>query len=303
MSENSGIGFGIVGSGMIASVHAAALRAMAGGHLACVFNPNAKSAAKHGAAHHVPAYSEWGQFLSHPGLQVVTIATPSGAHHEGTLRAAAAGKHVVCEKPLEVTLERIDEMIRACTERKVHLAAIHQRRFLDSTRVFKQAVDAGRLGRITLADAYVKWFRTQQYYDQGSWRGTWRLDGGGALMNQSIHTIDQLLYLAGDVESVCAFAARAAHDRIEVEDVATAVLRFRSGALGVIEGSTACWSKLGHGAEVHLCGTTGSVFMRDETFTAWDFNPPLPEDAEILTRFGPKVGVAGVGAADPKAIT
>jgi predicted dehydrogenase len=168
--------------------------------------------------------------------------------------------------------------------------------------VFKQAVDEGRFGRITLADAYIKWFRTQQYYDQGGWRGTWRLDGGGALMNQSIHTIDQLLHLVGDVESVSAFATRAAHERIEVEDVATAVLRFRNGALGVIEGSTACFSRLGHGAEVHVCGTEGSVFMRDEVFTAWDFRREQPEDAAILARFGPKAGAAGVGAADPKAI-
>ncbi len=303
MSEPSSVGFGIIGSGMIGSVHATAIRAMRGGHLACVFNPNAASAAKLGAAHGVPAFSDWESFLSHPGLQAVTIAAPSGLHHECTLRAANAGKHVVCEKPLDVTLEKIDAMIRACAENKVLLAAIHQRRFLDSTRTFKQAIEAGRFGRITLADAYVKWFRTQQYYDQGAWRGTWKLDGGGALMNQSIHTIDQLLYLAGEVASVCAFAQNAAHERIEVEDVATAVLRFRNGALGVIEGSTACYAKLGHGAEVQVCGTEGSVFMRDESFTTWDFKQERPEDAAILAQFGAKPGAVGVGAADPKAIT
>jgi UDP-N-acetyl-2-amino-2-deoxyglucuronate dehydrogenase len=121
-------------------------------------------------------------------------------------------------------------------------------------------------------------------------------------MNQSIHTIDQLLYLMGDVESVSAFATRAAHERIEVEDVATAVLRFKNGALGVIEGSTACYSKLGHGAEVHICGSEGSAFMRDESFTVWDFQKERPEDAEILAKFGYKPGTGGVGAADPKAI-
>jgi UDP-N-acetyl-2-amino-2-deoxyglucuronate dehydrogenase len=303
MSTAPDIGFGIIGSGMVASVHAAAIRAMRGGHLACVFNPNAASAARLGAAQGVPAYSDWDSFLAHPGLQAVTIATPSGSHHACTLRAAAAGKHVVCEKPLEVTLEKIDAMIRACAENGVLLAAIHQRRFLDSTRMFKRAVDAGRFGRITLADAYIKWFRTQQYYDQVKWRGTWQLDGGGALMNQSIHTIDQLIHLVGDVTSVCAFAERAAHERIEVEDVATAVLRFANGALGVIEGSTACYSKLGHGAEVQVCGTEGSVFMRDESFTAWDFQQERPEDAAILAQFGARAGTAGVGAADPKAIT
>ncbi len=302
MSETPSVGFGIIGSGMIGSLHATAIKTMQGGHLTCVFDPVAASAARLAALHNVPSYSEWDAFLRHPGLQVVTIATPSGLHQECTLRAAAAGKHVVCEKPLEVTLEQIDSMIQACAENGVLLAAVHQRRFFDSTRAFKQAVDQGRFGKITLADAYIKWFRTQQYYDQGGWRGTWKLDGGGALMNQSIHTIDQLLYLMGDVESVSAFATRSAHERIEVEDVATAVLRFKNGALGVIEGSTACYSKLGHGAEVHICGTEGSAFMRDESFTVWDFKEERPEDAGILAKFGYKPGTGGVGAADPKAI-
>ena len=303
MSETSSVGFGIIGSGMIGSLHATAIRTMRGGHLTCVFDPVAAAATRLGGEHGVSAYSEWEPFLRHPGLQVVTIATPSGLHQDCALRAAAARKHVICEKPLEVTLEKIDSMIRACAENGVLLAAVHQRRFFDSTRAFKQAVDQGRFGKITLADAYVKWFRTQQYYDQGGWRGTWKLDGGGALMNQSIHTIDQLIHLVGDVECVSAFAQRSAHERIEVEDVATAVLRFKNGALGVIEGSTACYSKLGHGAEVHICGTEGSAFMRDEGFTAWDFKQKRPEDAEILTKYGYKTGTVGVGAADPKAIT
>lgn len=303
MSTSPSIGFGIIGAGMIGSLHANAIKTMKGGHLTCVFDPIAPAAARLAEQHGVPAYSDWDKFLAHPGLQVVTIATPSGLHQECTLRAAAARKHVVCEKPLEVTLEKIDSMIRACAENQVHLAAVHQRRFFDSTRVFKKAVDEGRFGQITLADAYIKWFRTQQYYDQGGWRGTWKLDGGGALMNQSIHTIDQLVHLIGEVESVCAFAKRAAHERIEVEDVATAILRFRNGALGVIEGSTACYSKLGHGAEVHICGTEGSAFMRDESFTLWDFKQERPEDAGILAQYGHKPGTVGVGAADPKAIT
>lgn len=303
MSETSSIAFGIVGAGMIGFLHAKAIRAMKGGHVACVFDPVAAAANRLGTEYGVTAYSEWEPFLRHPGLQVVTVATPSGLHQECTLRAAGAGKHVVCEKPLEITLEKIDSMIRACADNKVYLAAVHQRRFFDSTRVFKQAVEQGRFGKITLADAYIKWFRTQQYYDQGGWRGTWKLDGGGALMNQAIHTIDQLVHLVGDVASVSAFATLAAHERIEVEDVATAILRFRNGALGVIEGSTACYSKLGHGAEVHICGTEGSAFMRDESFTVWDFKQERPEDADVLAKYGAKAGTVGVGAADPKAIT
>ena len=135
-------------------------------------------------------YQDYETFLAHPGLDIVTIATPSGAHLEPCVQAAKAGKHIICEKPLEVTLERVDRMIRACDANKVMLAGIFPRRFSDATAVFKKAVDSGRLGKITLADAYIKWYRTQEYYDSGDWRGTWLLDGGGALMNQSIHTIE-----------------------------------------------------------------------------------------------------------------
>ncbi|MGD9290289.1 MAG: Gfo/Idh/MocA family oxidoreductase, partial [Desulfobacterales bacterium] len=248
------------------------------------------------------SYQDYKAFLAHPGLDVVTIATPSGAHLEPVLQAAMAGKHIVCEKPLEVTLERVDRMIRACDETGVMLAGIFPRRFNEATAVFKKAVDAGRLGKVTLADAYVKWYRTQKYYDSGEWRGTWLLDGGGALMNQSIHTIDLLYYLAGDVDSICAYADRTIHKGIETEDNAVAIVRFKSGALGVIEGSTACFSPTGHPAEVHICGAEGSIFMRDNAFTVWDFKRKKPADKKIKQKFRAEIGEAGAGAADPSAI-
>jgi predicted dehydrogenase len=194
-------------------------------------------------------------------------------------------------------------MIAACKQHKVMLAGIFQRRFNEATGVFKKAVAAGRLGKVTLADAYIKWYRTQEYYDSGYWRGTWKLDGGGALMNQSIHTIDLLYYLAGDVEWVCAFAATAAHKRIETEDNAVAVLKFKNGAMGVIEGSTSCYSPGGHPAEVHMCGSEGSIFMRDEAFAVWEFKKGRSNDKKILQKLGVKAGGAGVGAADPAAIS
>ena len=301
MQDKTGLGFGIVGCGMIGYFHAKAIQAMRDGHLECVFDLRAEAAEKLAAEYGVKAYSKYEEFLAHPGLNIVTIGTPSGSHMESAVKAAEAKKHVICEKPVEITLEKIDAMIAACKKNGVILAGVHQRRFFDSVKEFKQAVDTGRFGKITLADAYVKWFRTQAYYDQGGWRGTWKLDGGGALMNQAIHTIDQLYYLVGEVESVSAFARLAAHERIEVEDVAVAILRFKNGALGVIEGSTATFSNTGHGAEVHVCGSEGSVFMKDKSITVWDFKNPLPSDAAVLEKYGDKGG-AGVGAADPKAI-
>ncbi len=300
----TGYGFGIVGCGMIAEFHTQAIQAMKGGHLECVFSRNRKRAETLAKKTGCKAYTDYTDFLSHPGLDIVTIATPSGAHLEPAVGAANAKKHVICEKPLEVTLERVDEMIKACQRNKVVLAGIFPRRFNDATVEFKKAVDRGRLGQITMADAYIKWWRDQAYYDSGDWRGTWKLDGGGALMNQSIHTIDLLIHLAGDVKTVCAFADRAAHKKIEVEDIAVAILKFKSGALGTIEGSTTCYSPDGNAAEVHLCGTDGSVFMQDDKFRTWDFRKTSSADRFITAEFGLQTGGGkAAGAADPNAIS
>ena len=302
MATKDGFGFGIVGCGMVADFHARAVCAMTGGHLCAVFSRRQANADRLARQYGAAAYTNYRAFLKHPGLEIVTIATPSGAHLEPAAAAARAGKHVVCEKPLEVTLERVDRMIRVCQKNQVMLAAIFQRRFLDAVRYFKQAVDAGRLGTVSLADAYIKWHRTQEYYDSAAWRGTWKLDGGGALINQSIHTVDLLYHLAGDVEWVCAFADRRIHHRIETEDNAVAVLKFASGALGVIEGSTACYAPQGHAAEVHMCGSDGSIFMRDNGFTVWQFRQVQPVDRKIHQRFMALGDRPGAGAADPAAI-
>ena len=303
MAKKGGFGFGIVGCGMVADFHAQAIAAMKGGHLACVFSRQETNARRVAKKYGCAAYTDYAAFLSHPGLDIVTIATPSGAHLEPVEKAAAAGKHIACEKPLEVTLERVDKIIQVCKKHRVMLAGIFQRRFNEATQVFKKAVDAGRLGKITLADAYIKWYRSQEYYDSGYWRGTWKLDGGGALMNQSIHTIDILCYLAGDVKWVCAFADRAIHKRIEAEDNAVAIVKFKNGAMGVIEGSTSCYSPLGHPAEVHLCGSEGSIFMQDNSFTVWDFKKRRSNDKKIMQKLGARKGGPGAGAADPAAMS
>ena len=303
MAKRGGYGFGIVGCGMVADFHAKAIAAMKGGHLACVFSRSRKNAQRVAKTHGCEVYTDYTQFLAHPGLDIVTIATPSGAHLEPIQKAARACKHIVCEKPLEITLGRIDKMIHTCKQNKVMLSGIFQRRFYEAVGVFKKAVEAGRLGKITLADAYIKWYRTQAYYDSGYWRGTWKLDGGGAMMNQSIHTIDLLYYLAGDVDWVCAFADRAIHKRIEAEDNAVAILKFKNGAMGVIEGSTSCYSPGGHPAEVHICGSEGSIFMRDDCFSVWEFKNGRSNDKKVMQKLGVKPGGTGAGAADPAAIS
>ena len=302
MNRNKQLGFGIVGCGMIADFHARAIKAMKGVRLVCAYDVDANRARRIAGTYNCKAFFDYDDFLACPGLDIVTIATPSGAHLDSVVKAAKTHKHIICEKPLEITLERIDKMIRVCKENRVTLSGIFPRRFNQATIEFKKAADAGRFGRITMADAYIKWYRTQEYYDSGGWRGTWKLDGGGALMNQAIHTIDLLIYLAGDVKSVCAWAGRSIHKRIEVEDIAVAIVNFKNGALGVIEGSTACYSPTGHPAEVQICGSDGSVFMKDNSFTKWEFRKILPLDTKIMEKLGSASAAKGAGAADPKAI-
>ncbi len=293
--------FGIIGGGTIARFHAQAMQAMQGGELIAIFARNPDKAKKLGKEFNCKYYSNIALFLADKELDIVTIATPSGAHLEPTIKAANAGKHIICEKPLEVTPERIKKMIGHCKKKNVLLAGIFNRRFNPAVEHLKNAIEKGRFGKITLCDAQIKWYRDQAYYDSGAWRGTWELDGGGALMNQSIHTIDQLIYLVGNIKRLSATTACLAHENIEVEDTAVAILEFESDARGVIQGSTACWSSDGHPAEIQICGDEGSVFMTDESFGVWDFKNPMPEDDFVKNNLmsGNK---KGLGANDPKAI-
>ncbi len=293
--------FGIIGAGMIGHFHAKAITAMTGGELHSVFDLRGEAAEKLAAEYAAKAFSDIDDFLADPELEIVTVGTPSGAHLEPSLAALNAGKHVICEKPLEITTERIDQLIAAAEKNGKTIAAVLNRRFHPGMTAFKKAVDEGRFGKLTSASAYVKWYRDQAYYDSAGWRGTWALDGGGALMNQSIHTVDALLHLAGPVKSVQANTACLAHERIEVEDIVVAIVEFESGARGVIECSTCTWSKDGHPARVQLAGTEGSVFLADEAFEIWDFMEEKPEDAEIKSTLM-KGQEAGLGANDPSAI-
>ncbi len=293
--------FGIIGSGMIARFHAEAINAMSNGTLVGVAGRSYEKSKALADEFGCQVYESMDALLSDPEIEIVTVATVSGAHLDPCIAAAKAKKHVICEKPLEVTTDRIDQIQAACAENGVTLAGIFNRRFYPAIQTFKKAVEANRFGKITMVEASIKWWRDQAYYESGAWRGTWELDGGGALMNQSIHTIDQLLYLCGDVKSVSANIACLAHEGIEVEDTAVAIVEFVNGARGVIHGSTACWSSTGHPAEVHVCGDQGSVFMADTAFRVWDFKESKPEDEQIKAEMMDGCA-AGMGANDPNAI-
>ena len=293
------IGFGIIGCGMISRFHARAIEDIHGAKLVACYSATPASADKFAAEKKCLAYHSLEAMLADPAVEVVTICTPSGAHMEPCLAAAKAGKHVIVEKPLDITLKRIDTMIAACKKAGVILSTIFPSRFHHSSQLMKQAIDAGRLGRLTLGDAYVKWYRTQQYYDSGAWRGTWSLDGGGALMNQAIHSVDLLTWMMGPVAEVTAHTAMLAHQRIEVEDVAVATLKFANGALGVIEASTAAFP--GELKRIEIHGSEGSIGMREEDIVRWEFAKTTKADEELLARMAGKTQTGG-GAADPKAI-
>ncbi len=293
--------FGIIGTGMIANFHVKAINAMENSSLHSVFDRNTEKATEFATANSCISHLTLEAFLADPELEIITIGTPSGTHMEPALAALNAGKHVICEKPLEINPARIDPMIQAAEANNVTLSAILNRRFNESVVQLKQAVDQGRFGRITLCEASVKWYRSQEYYDSAGWRGTWALDGGGALMNQSIHIIDQLIYTAGPVKRVSATMDCLAHENIEVEDTAVAILEFENGARGIIQASTACWSSTGHPAEVHICGDQGSAFLSDETFRVWDFAKPAEADDYVRENLM-STAAAGLGANDPNAI-
>ncbi|MEO1258908.1 MAG: Gfo/Idh/MocA family oxidoreductase [Bacteroidota bacterium] len=293
--------FGIIGGGNIARFHAQAIQAMDGGELEAIFARNPEKAKKLGGEFNCKYYSKIENLLANKNIDIVTIATPSGAHLEPAILAAEAGKHIICEKPLEVTPERIKKMMAHCQKNKVLLAGVFNRRFNPAVEYLKNAIEKKRFGTIALADAQIKWYRTQAYYDSGAWRGTWELDGGGALMNQSIHTIDQLIYLMGNINRLSATTACLTHNNIEVEDTAVAILEFENGARGVIQGSTSCWSSTGHPAEIQICGDEGSVFLTDEKFRVWDFKNKMPEDEFVKNNLMSGTE-KGLGANDPTAI-
>lgn len=276
MSE---IGFGIIGCGNISSIHAQAIRAIPGARLVSFHNKSQPKAQKMAQEYGVDWELDLDRFLARPAIQVVNICTPSGTHAELGIRAARAGKHIVVEKPIDVTIAKARGLINACDRAGVKLAVIFQSRFLPGVRILKKAIGRGRLGALVLGDAYVKWYRTREYYEAARWRGTFALDGGGALINQSIHTVDLLQHLVGPVASVFGIAERKIHTYIEAEDTAVAVVKFRNGAVGVIEGTTSIYPGFSRRIEVH--GEKGSVILDGNEITHWKLMDSGEEEEEL----------------------
>lgn len=291
--------FGIIGTGAIAEIHAEALSLTDNAELFIVYDKISQRAETFAKKHKCLVAKSFDELLASE-VEAVTIATPSGLHADVAIPAAKAGKHILCEKPLEVTVSKTNELVRACESCNVRLSAVFQSRFSRSVQIIKDAVNAGRFGQPVLAAASVRWYRSPEYYANAGWRGTWALDGGGALMNQGIHTVDLLLYFNGDVAEVTGRTARLMHKSIEVEDTVVAMLKFKNESLGTIEASTACAP--GFPRRVELTGTLGSVLLEDDRIIRWQFMNELPEDAEIRRISGLGEGLHG-GSSNPNAIS
>lgn len=297
--EDKVIGFGIVGTGAIAGIHAQAIGAIKNAKLLGAYSLTKTKVAEFAGQYNCTAYDSLDELLEREDLDIVCICTPSGAHLEPALKAIAAGKHCLIEKPIEITLEKTDQIISAAKEKNVQVAVVFPTRFYPGSQHLKQAIDSGRFEKLAIASAYVKWSRTAEYYQSNPWRGTWKLDGGGALMNQAIHSVDMLQWCMGPVESVMAISGNVKHKGIEVEDTLVALLKFANGAMGTIECSTAVFP--GAYKKLEIMGTAGTAVMEDNDIIQWEFKESREDDLQLNEV--PSAHQSKGGVADPKAIS
>ena len=255
------IHIGLIGGGNITETHARAAAAIPGVEVVAFYGANPQKIEQLSRQFGGQAYTGLNSFLTHPTLDMVIIGSPSGLHSEQGMAAAQRGLHVLVEKPIDITTSRADALIGECERAGVKLGVIFQDRLRPGIRQLKQLIVDGRLGKLLLADARVKWYRSPEYYSGSRWRGTWQLDGGGALMNQGVHTVDLLLWLLGDVTTVQARTGALLHS-IQTEDTAIALLEFSNGALGVLQATTAAYP--GYARRLEITGTEGTVILEND---------------------------------------
>ena len=283
--------FGIVGCGTIAAFHAAAIAQLENARLLGVWDALPEAARRFAGERGVRAYETMEAMLEDAEIDAVCICTPSGFHGAQAIDAVRHGKHVALEKPMCLELSQADELARLAGQNGCQVCVISQLRFSPAMRALKDAVEKKAFGRVVSGSLSMKYYRSDEYYASSSWRGTWRMDGGGALMNQGIHGVDLLQYLMGGVRAVTAIAKTQTR-RIETEDSVVAVLEFANGALGTLEASTTCFP--GYPRRLGICGDKGSAVLSEDTVERWDLSIPLQLET------GTAVGGA---ASDPKAIS
>jgi UDP-N-acetyl-2-amino-2-deoxyglucuronate dehydrogenase len=300
--------FGILGCGVIGPHHARAIAGLESAELVAVADVVPEMAEKLASEYECSPYANLEEMLSSEDLDAVCVCTPSGMHAEDSISALEAGKDVVIEKPVDVTLKAADRLLEVQRATGGKVAVVSQHRFDAATQAVHQAVGKGEFGRLTSGSAEIRWWRSQSYYDSGGWRGTWELDGGGVLINQAIHSIDLLQWMMGPVDEVTAYTGLLAHERIEVEDTAVAILKFSGGALGTIVATTAAYPGLTAKIAVH--GDRGSAIIDDDKLRyfhaagegqegdAYGAGGAENQAAEVMERIGEVESGTGAGA-DP----
>ena len=261
--------FGVVGCGTIGKIHAGIINSISEAILVGVSDMNPILCGSLAESFGCSFYENYTELIERDDIDAVAVCLPSGMHYEAAVAAAKAGKHVIVEKPMEVQLDKAEKMIDVCKENGVKLSVIMQHRFDDAIQALKKAVDYGDMGKLFMGSSRTIWYREPEYYIGNSWRGTWKLDGGGALINQSIHYIDLLLYIMGPVESVNGKCRTLFHKSIEVEDTGIATLQFKSGAIGTIEGTTIAYPGLF--TELSIYGENGTVVIQNDQLNFCQF--------------------------------
>ena len=298
MKQKTGIyKLGIVGCGNISRIHANAIQANKKIELVSAFSRSDERRTAFCNEFGITGYSDYREFLRSDNLDAVVLCTPNGTHLDFGLEAARAGKHLIIEKPLEVTVERGEKLLQACRSEGVLLAVIYQNRFIDNVRKMKKAVHDGVIGRPVMVRVAVKWYRDQEYYRSAPWRGSFKLDGGGALINQSIHTVDLMLWIAGPVASVQAFKGTLTHEGIEGEDNLVASMQFKNGALGVLEASTSIVPSQDRIIEIN--GTTGTAFLNGDSLRILSGNNDDGTDTSNITEKSDAEKQGGAGSSSP----
>lgn len=264
----------IIGGGNISETHARAIQHTEGAQIAAVYGQNHEKAARLAQLYGGRAYERLGALLKHRPLDMVVIGSPSGLHAEQGMAAAQHGLHVLVEKPIDINLARADALISECERAGVKLGVFFQDRVAPGIRTLKELIEMGRLGKLHLVSARVKWYRPPEYYSGSRWRGTHALDGGGALINQGVHTLDLLLWLLGDVERVYAKTLTALH-RIEAEDTVVATLEFTSGVVGTLEAATSVYP--GYPRRLELTGSEGTIILENDRIVSADLRESLDE--------------------------
>jgi UDP-N-acetyl-2-amino-2-deoxyglucuronate dehydrogenase len=270
---------GIIGAGNISQTHAQAVRVLPNATFSAVYGTNPEKTRRLAAEHNATPYKDLDAFLRHRPMHLVILGSPSALHSEQGIAAAQHGLHVLTEKPIDISTARADALISAAQQNNVQLAVIFQDRTKPHIRQLKTWLDSGALGKPLFVDAHLRWYRPSDYYANSRWRGTQALDGGGALINQGIHTIDLLVWLLGDVARVQARTATLLH-KIEAEDTALATLEFASGALGTFYATTAAFP--GYPRRIEISGTAGSVILEQDRILSANFRNPPPDAAAFL---------------------